>query len=109
MQGPSAVRQHAGCCGHQTRIPGSPARNAPARECCAALHGTIPTPEKALAAPLFADHGFQPVALWTLRYSMALETSALEPIETGPPPNGPSFAELVLQKSLRSHAPPLAA
>ncbi len=29
--------------------------------------------------------------------------------ETGPPPDSPTFAELVLQRSLHSHAPPFAA
>jgi hypothetical protein len=108
MQGASAVRLHAGCCGHQTRLPAYPTKNAPAKECCAALRSTVPTPEKALAAPLFPDRSFQPAALWTPRYSILPKTNEVEPIETGPPRDARSFAELILQRSLRSHAPPLA-
>ena len=108
MQGASAVRLHAGCCGHQTQVPASPTKNAPAKECCAALRSTIPTPEIALTPPLFPDHGFQPTALWTSRFSMVAEADEVEPIETGPPRDPRSFAELILQRSLRSHAPPLA-
>jgi len=108
MEGASAVRLHAGCCGHQSRLPGSPAKNAPTKECCAALRSTIPTPEKALAAPLISDDGFQPAALWISRHSILAETSEVEPIETGPPRDARSFAELILQRSLRSHAPPFA-
>jgi hypothetical protein len=109
MQGAGASRQHAGCCGHQSRMPGAPANHAPVKECCAALRSTLPAPEKALAAPLSLENGLQPVALWSFWHSVLLEMGEIEPIETGPPRNAQSFAELVLQRSLRSHAPPRAA
>jgi hypothetical protein len=109
MAGANAAPRHAGCCGHQSRLPRAPANNAPVKECCAALQGTLPASEKTLAGPLFLDHGLQAVALWFSRFSILPEPNAIEPIETGPPRNTQSFAELVLQRSLRSHAPPFAA
>ena len=110
MQGAHAIRQHAGCCGHPSSIPGAPAKNAPpVKECCGALQGTLPTPDKTLAVPIILDSGWQFAAPSPLSFSTLLELSEVDPIETGPPDNAPTFAELVLQRSLRSHAPPLAA
>jgi hypothetical protein len=107
LQGAGAVHQHAGCCCHHSRIPDAP-RNAPVKECCAALHSTLPTTEKSPAPPVTLDGDSQSVDLQPAGLSIRPETSKIEPIETGPP-RAHSFAELVLQRSLRSHAPPLTA
>jgi hypothetical protein len=106
MRGAGGVRQHAGCCGQQSRMSGAPSKSAPVKECCAALQSTLLAPEKSLTAPLFLANGWPAAALWLSPFPVLLERSAIDPIETGPPRHAESFAELVLQRGLRSHAPP---
>ncbi|MEN3369803.1 MAG: hypothetical protein V7609_1946 [Verrucomicrobiota bacterium] len=90
-----------------------PAKQAPAKpdqkrdiECCKILRATLLTLSKNLAAAdtlTFVSHAY--VALPVLR---AIESKPISIFEwdTGPPGAG-SFAELVLQRSLLAHAPPV--
>lgn len=99
---------HAACC---QKNPQSPTEKAPCPQlpqgCCKTLNVVTPDgaklPDKAQAdivkAPL--DLQSSVVILPSVKIYAAPET--------GPPPDSPTFAELVLQRSLHSHAPPFAA
>ena len=101
MQGARMAKQHAGCCSQKT--PGQ----APMQECCKAIHGLLPTVEKSVAQQ--APRDFVPVWLALLDAMVSAPVAGAEVRETGPPREARSFAELVLSRSLRAHAPPLAA
>ena len=99
---------HASCCNGKP----SPAKDEPVpggvRECCKAIHaipladGTVLVKDEAfsvvdaLAFPAAADH------------RKSVQELLVAPHEHGPP-RAVSFAELVLHRSLRAHAPPFAA
>ena len=77
-------------------------------ECCKVLRATLPTLSKSLVAHTFPTFALQ-------QYSSALPWVSVQPrsirpleLDTGPP-NGVSFAETVLQRSLLAHAPPFLA
>lgn len=99
---PAATHGKHTCCSQEKSASSSPLRYM---ECCEKLSAPLP----AFAA---APH-WQPLALhpaWIeapVRISPALSSGSEAPVffSTGPP--GLSFAELVLQRSLPVHAPPV--
>ena len=103
MQGARVAKDHAGCCSHEKQ------QHAPVKECCKRLQGLLPTAEKFAAVP--PTPGFAPewLALFEKMYAGPVGKTDAAWFETGPPRETRSFAELVLQRSLRSHAPPSAA
>ena len=96
------------CCHKNARAPEekAPCPQMP-QGCCKTLNVVTPDGAKlpvaaqgdVLKAPL--------VLLLAISISVSCEVNAAP--ETGPPPDVPSFAEVVLQRSLLSHAPPFAA
>ena len=46
---------------------------------------------------------------WLVAFAIALPEEKRDALDTGPPPDVPGFVELVLHRSLHSHAPPSAA
>jgi hypothetical protein len=95
----------SGCPFHQARHPApKPSQDAP---CCKILRATLVTPAKNIVRVAFyiapADFTFSTfVVLAPPELSFA--SAALD---TGPP-GWRSFAELILQRSILSHAPPVA-
>ena len=110
MQKSSGAKvEHAKCCNGKQ----SPAKDEPVpggvRECCKAIHA-IPLPDgKALAK---YDDTFSVVDAFAFPAAPDHRTAAPESLAAPhehDPPRAASFAELVLHRSLRSHAPPFAA
>ena len=101
MQGARVAKQHAGCCSQET-----PAKT-PVQECCKAIHGLLPAVEKSVAQRAPLDFVPAWLALFDALFSAPEMSTELR--NTGPPREARSFAELVLSRSLRSHAPPFAA
>jgi hypothetical protein len=101
-----AVSASASCCAHKTTPTPDP---QPCHEmpggCCKTLKVTTPDaakaplPDFALVLPDFTASFSQP--------PVSLLPAAIP--STGPPPDFPSFVELVLNRSLLSHAPPVCA
>ena len=109
QKSPVAKSEHAKCCSGKP----APAKNGETpgggRECCKSIHA-VPLPDaKGLAkydASLFVIHAF---ALHTVLGSEAAALDALATLHDHGPPRAESFAELVLNRSLLSHAPPFTA
>ena len=105
----AAKAEHAKCCSGKP----APAKNkqppSGGRECCKSIHA-VPLPDaKGLAkfdASLFVIHAF---SLHTVLGSEAAALDALATLHDHGPPRADSFAELVLNRSLLSHAPPFTA
>ncbi len=100
-QTPRAQKEHA-CCHN---VEPEPAKQpADGVQCCKSLHAVMPEGVKdaSLTPPTFV------VAI--LEAPLHLEAQAEKAVvvasDTGPPPRAASFSELVLHRSLRSHAPP---
>lgn len=74
--------------------------------CCSSLQATVAQPAKSLAA--FDPITFVPVAYFLLPLILIEEQASAVSTEmdTGPPGES-SFAELVLQRSILAHAPPV--
>ncbi len=74
-------------------------------QCCRSLAAVMPDTAK-LADSHAPVAALLPVvwALWS--DSAILEKRATPEVDTGPPPRAATFSELVLHRSLRSHAPP---
>lgn len=106
MQG-AMVQEHQTCCSHQTQQPTTPAGQAPVKECCQALQGLLPATEKTVVVQPPLDLAPVWLALDAGWLSTPLEKDEHSGFETGPPGRVHSFAESVLQRSLRSHAPPV--
>ncbi len=98
---------HAACQHCQPEpVKQSPASGG-ARECCKALHGIVES-----AAQTGVKCASSHVALIAFAITFAKPLSGQQtpqPHDTGPPPRAASFSELVLHRSLRSHAPPFLA
>ena len=96
------------CCHKKVPVPGkeAPCQQMP-QGCCKTLSVVTPDgaklPDKAQADIVKAPLDFHSVVL-----ILPPEKISAAP-ETSPPPDSPTFAELVLQRSLLSHAPPFAA
>ena len=110
MQKSSAAKaEHAKCCSGKPAPAKDDQPRGETRECCKSIHA-VPLPDaKVLAkydASLFAVHAF---ALPTVLGSEAAALDAQATLHDHGPPRAESFAELVLNRSLLSHAPPFTA
>lgn len=103
----SPAKQPAPTCGCNPAPERSPEQPKPAAECCKTLQAKMPEAAKITGPPL------QAVLLLVLEWMPAAKVTAAgqSTLErwTGPPPRTATFSELVLQRSLRSHAPPIGA
>ena len=103
----TAAVQHE-CCKRGSQPPvNAPTDRSPRAECCQALKVLLPDAAKLpLAAP---TEGVWLSFEWMLTLLPPLTTERALLSDTGPPPDQPGFVELVLHRSLRSHAPPVPA
>ena len=94
------------CC-QQEHSPSKPAEAPKLAECCKPVHVVMPDAAKVPALPM----GEWVLPVWPLVADLvALPASSSVTLgATGPPPDFPLFPELVWQRSLHSHAPPLLA
>lgn len=98
----AAAAQHS-CCQKSQPQPSQAPRTA---ECCKTLNVLVPDSAR-LPAELDSAQLLLP-AEWSLVLHLALPEQSAAPTAS-PPPDVPAFTELVLQRSLLSHAPPQAA
>jgi hypothetical protein len=104
LESPAAAAEPS-CCKNQPK-PADGNGQCPQlpQGCCAKLKIAMPdaakVPQAVVAAfvPIFAE------VLAVIAYTHDAESTAAP--ATGPPPDVPAFAELVLNRSLLSHAPP---
>ena len=103
-----APAQERGCCHHQP-APAKDEKPFPPIQhgCCKSLTVVVSDGAKLPAAALLEFFAL-PVE-WPASPALALPLEGSTASGTGPPPNLPGFAELVLHRSLHSHAPPFAA
>ena len=96
------------CCHHHPAPPNDEKPCPPIQPgCCKSLTVVVPNAEKVPVASLL-EFVAPPVA-WLIVLNLALPEENRVAPDTGPPPDVPGFVELVLHRSLRSHAPPFAA
>lgn len=73
-------------------------------QCCKSVHALVPDTAK------LADSSFSlvvsVVTAWVETFNLDSGKILVSTVDTGPPPRAASFSELVLHRSLRSHAPP---
>lgn len=102
-----AKREHA-CCQNGTSDPAKgPTDAGQGMPCCKSLHALMPDVAKLGEMP--TDFVLDPVPAWVASLYLQIEAILLVTVATGPPPRVASFNDLVLHRSLRSHAPPLLA
>jgi hypothetical protein len=99
--------EERGCCKHH-HAPVKNEKPAPPIQqgCCTSLTVIVPDGAKLPVASLPEVVALPVERLVVLTLAPPEESSAAP--ETGPPPDVPGFVELVLHRSLRSHAPPFA-
>jgi hypothetical protein len=92
------------CCHRGSHEPAKEAPEGP-RQCCKDIKAalTMADAKSHLAA---AEYDFPLILAFTVE---RFETGVIASREHGPPTTALSFAELVLQRSLLSHAPPVSA
>ena len=102
----AAQKAHV-CCHNGTSQPvKEPANGGQSTECCKSLHAVVPDGAKfADVPPPFLVGAF---VAWVLVRD-AQPQAVIVPFGDTGPPRAESFSELVLHRSLRSHAPPLLA
>ena len=101
-------KEERGCCNHHPAPAKDEKPRPPIRqECCNSLTVVLQDGAK-LPAAAFLEAVALPVE-WLVVLTLALPVECSAAPETGPPPDVPGFVELVLHRSLRSHAPPFAA
>jgi hypothetical protein len=101
-----AKKEHA-CCHNGTSQPGKePTPGNQGVQCCKSLHAVVPGDAK-LPVGSSLEILVLPIA-WPV-FAVALADLCAATPATGPPPDVPAFAELVLHRSLRSLAPPFLA
>ncbi len=97
--------EEGGCC-HQNSAPQQhdekPCPTMP-QGCCKSLTVVVPDGAK---VPVASLESFTLPVEWMLVFTVALPEPLDATPATGPPPDSPTFAELVLNRSLLSHAPP---
>ena len=105
---PRAGAQKAhGCCHNGTSQPvKEPAGGGRGMECCKSLHALVPDGAK---LPVASSPGILALPVERPVFAVALPELRAAALATGPPPDVPAFTELVLHRSLRSHAPPFPA
>jgi hypothetical protein len=99
-----AVSGH-GCCASTIPADSEPAKR-PAAPCCKTLHVVAMTPAENFPSDALAFAGLAADVVTGAVISAPPASLASRFLDTGPPP-GPTFAESVLQRSLRAHAPPV--
>jgi hypothetical protein len=105
-QAGQAKKEHACCHNGEPKQENAPLDRNSGVQCCRSLHVIMPDGVKADLSP--------PIVLlavlddWLPVEDQAVEVT-LQSCDTGPPPRAVSFSELVLHRSLRSHAPPFLA
>ena len=98
-----------GCCNHHPAPAKEDEKPRPPmqQECCKSLtvvvHDGVKLPVASLLEVVALPVG------WVVVPALALRGESSAAPDTGPPPDVPGFVELVLHRSLRSHAPPFAA
>lgn len=100
--------EERGCCKHH-HAPANKEKPCPPMQkgCCKSLTVVVPDGTKLPAESLLKVVAVPVEWLSILPLALPLESSLAS--DTGPPPDIPGFIELVLHRSLRSHAPPFAA
>ncbi len=78
----------------------------PGMQCCKSLHVLVPADAK---LPLASSLEILALPVASPVFAVALTEMRVAAPATGPPPDVPTFTELVLHRSLRSHAPPFRA
>ena len=101
------VKKEHACCHNGASEPAKePMDGNQSVQCCKSLHALVPADAKLPVASLLEILTLLPVE-WSFR-AVVPELSPATPA-TGPPPDFPAFTELVLHRSLHSHAPPFLA
>jgi len=100
----TAPAKESGCCNHHP-APAKDEKPWPPvqQECCKSLTVIVHDGAKLPMAPFLKVA--RPDA-WLAVLPLSLPGKNHAASDTGPPPNIPGFVELVLHRSLRSHAPP---
>ena len=101
------AQAEGGSCCHQS--PGSKHDEKPCPQmpqgCCKTLKVAMPDGGK---LPSAATADIAPVVVEIFHaLTLAADAEIAAAPDIGPPPDSPTFAELVLHRSLRSHAPPV--
>ena len=105
MQGARACGTHTACCSGKGESPAQPHDKGPIKECCKAIHATLPSSSTETVTQPVLDFVPATAALCDVLF-VPRENAGVFYLETGPPREARTFAELVLKRSLRSHAPP---
>jgi len=90
-------------CGCNPEPAKTPGEKPASTECCKTLHAKMPDSAKLGGPPA------QFCLLWIVDWACFAEGQSMPASTvkwTGPPPRAATFSELVLQRSLQSHAPP---
>lgn len=107
MTGSRAAANEHQCCHNGNGAPEQPVppdQSGPA--CCKALSAVVPGALQVGAQEPVLTHLAFEVA-WVATMHAAEKTDVVSCVgDIGPPPRAASFSELVLHRSLRSHAPP---
>ena len=99
-----AKNEHA-CCHNGISQPAKePVDGKQEMQCCKSLHALMPDASKFGEPPPLL---LVAVIEWAETLSLKKKAVPVSALDTGPPPQAASFSELVLHRSLRSHAPPL--
>ena len=101
-----AVKPHECCHNGASQPAKKPVDGSEGMQCCKSLHALVPVDAKVPAASLLEICALP--AEWAVLEMAQPELCPAAPA-TGPPPRAASFSELVLHRSLRSHAPPFLA
>lgn len=106
-QTPQTEKEHACCHNADSKPATQPAEGGQGLQCCKSLRALVPDGAKSfdLTPPNFV------VAILASLLPLEAQTdeSVVPARNTGPPARAASFSELVLHRSLRSHAPPFLA
>lgn len=102
----SVVQKAHGCCHSGASLPPKEPADTGSMECCKSLHAVVPDGAKpGDLPPPFVVGSFM---AWMLIHDARIEAPTVLCAGTGPP-RVATFSELVLHRSLRSHAPPFLA
>jgi hypothetical protein len=110
MTGSRAAADEHKCCHNRAGAPEKPVppdQSGPA--CCKGLNAVVPGAIQVGAQePVLTHLVFEAAWVWTTHTAEKADVLSYAG-DTGPPPHAASFNELVLHRSLRSHAPPFLA
>jgi hypothetical protein len=104
----TAIEKEHACCHNGTSAPTKePTDGGQGMQCCKSVHALAPDTAKPADSPVSLVVGA--VFAWVDTFNLDGVASRVSTVDTGPPPRAASFSELVLHRSLRSHAPPFLA